>query len=376
MIYHLLNEAEIFSERRGGAISRWAANVLRTGNETIICPQYDDSWGFSGERIYCMPNWSRTDPIHPILYRLPWPLQKAAYLQVFKPLLQKLKPGDVVYVHNAPESASTLATAAESGGWRVVLHMHNSHLTRASSGQLAALKNCTLVFVSEFLRQEIEQAFPGHFRSTHVVYNGADESRFHKSEREPTSNPTIIFTGRLVPYKGVHVLMKAMGILEQKGITANCKIVGRAYFSSDRSTRYTRQLNRIQAANTELVGYRSGKDLAHMLQESDIFCCPSIWNDPFPLAPLEAMATSLPVVASKTGGLPEALAYGGGVLVPPNDPEALATALQKLIVNPEYRAGLSNAALVAFRQHFLWSSVRRQYEAALDGVKTPAMIAV
>ena len=45
-IYHFLDEGEAFSEFSGGAISRWAANVLRDGDETIICPSFDASWGF------------------------------------------------------------------------------------------------------------------------------------------------------------------------------------------------------------------------------------------------------------------------------------------------------------------------------------------
>ena len=92
------------------------------------------------------------------------------------------------------------------------------------------------------------------------------------------------------------------------------------------------KLERTRPGNTELVGYKSGSEFANLLRQADIFCCPSIWDDPFPLAPLEAMAAGLPVVASRTGGIPEALAYGGGLLVPPNDVVALAAALQKLIV--------------------------------------------
>jgi spore coat protein SA len=365
MIYHLLNELENFSERIGGAISRWAANVLKTGEEVVVCPDADSSWGFPAERVYCLPNWGRIAPLHPLMYRLPWPLQQKAYLLALKPLLERVRPGDVIYVHNAPESVSVLATVADRLGIKVVLHMHNSHLTRASKGQLAALKDWPIVFCSEFLRQEVVRAFPGHFRKTEVVYNGADDSKFHGIGRTPNPVPNIIFTGRLVPYKGVHVLVKALRILETKGVAAECKIVGRAFFANDRSTRYTRELEKIRAGNTEMVGYRSGKDLAAMLRNADIFCCPSIWNDPFPLAPLEAMATGLPVVASNTGGLPEALAYGGGVLVPPDSPEALAAALEDLIVNPKHRTELSAAASEAFRRNFLWSSVRRQYETAL-----------
>ena len=45
-IYHMLDEAEPFSEFRGGAISRWVANVLRDGDEKVICQSFDDSWGY------------------------------------------------------------------------------------------------------------------------------------------------------------------------------------------------------------------------------------------------------------------------------------------------------------------------------------------
>ena len=50
-IYHLLDEREPFSEGQGGAISRWAANVLREGDEVIVCYWADSSWGFPKERI-------------------------------------------------------------------------------------------------------------------------------------------------------------------------------------------------------------------------------------------------------------------------------------------------------------------------------------
>src|SRR5882724_1482064 len=101
-IYHLLDESEVFSERLGGAISRWAANVLRGGSEIVICPSFDDSWGFPKDRIFRLPGWSRTSPIHPILYRLPWTSQKIAYVNTFRALFAILKPGDILYTHNRP----------------------------------------------------------------------------------------------------------------------------------------------------------------------------------------------------------------------------------------------------------------------------------
>jgi spore coat protein SA len=366
MIYHLLSEAEMFSERTGGAISRWAANVLRNGTEVVVCPSFDSSWGFPSQRIYCLPNWKLMNfPVHPIVYRLPWIVQKEVYLRVFQPLLQKLKPGDIVYVHNAPESASVLSTVVARHGARVILHMHNSHLIRANKGQLAALKKTPIVFCSEFLRKEVNLTLPNHFDSTHVVYNGADASKFHVADRDNNVTPTVIFTGRIVPYKGVHILLSAMALLQRRGVEAKCQVVGRPYFASNRSTRYSRYLDRIRPANSELLGYKSGGSLAQLLQSAHIFCCPSIWNDPFPLAPIEAMATGLPVVASNTGGIPEMLSHGGGTLVPRNDPEALANELETLVRDVDYREQIGAAATSAFRNHFLWSSVRLQYESVI-----------
>ena len=367
-IYHLLEEAEPFSERYGGAISRWAANVLRDGPEEIVCPSFDDSWGFAAERLYRLPHWATTHRVHPILYRIPFTTQKAIYLPVFRPLLERMSEGDILYVHNKPVCAAVLATVVEKYGIRLVLHMHNSLLLRATKPQLAALRDTTIVFCSEFLRQEALEAIPNHFTDTHLVYNGADNHKFRVVGNRQNLVPKVIFTGRLVSYKGPHILMRAMRILQERGIEGKCTIVGGSGFGSDSRTSYIRKLERLRPSNTEMVGYKVGAEVAQLVRDADIFCCPSIWNDPFPLAPIEAMASGLPVVASHTGGIPEALAYGGGVLVPPDDPTALANALQKLIVNQPLRESLGSDALHAFQEHFLWGNVRDQYQLVIESL--------
>jgi len=369
-IYHLLDERESFSERDGGAISRWAGNVLCGGDEIVVCPSYDLSWKFPSERIYQLPRWDFSGPIHRLVYRhrLPWKLQEVIYRTVFRPLLQKLKEGDIVYVHNRPQYAAVLATLATRVGARVVLHMHNSHLVKSSRGQLAALRNVPVVFCSEFLRREADTALPNHFQKTWVVYNGADGSLFRSAEQRSRSTPTVIFTGRLQPYKGVHILMEAMRILQARQVDVKCMIVGASGFGRSKGTRYTRHLRRLKPENTELVGYKSGEALASLLGSADIFCAPSIFGDPFPLAPVEAMAVGLPVVASNVGGLPEALAYGGGVLVPPEDPEALARVLESLLGDLRRREELGREAYACFKSHFTWNNVRNQYQRVVQSM--------
>jgi spore coat protein SA len=365
-VYHLLDEREPFSEINGGAISRWAANTLRDGDEVVICPSFDTSYGFPIERLYELPRWSSVGTVHPIIYRSPWPLQRSTYIYLFQDLFQKVKRGDVVYVHNRPACAATLATVADKYGIQVVLHMHNSMLLQANRGQINALRHTPIVFCSEFLRKEAAAALPNRFEKTYIVYNGADGVKFRPPDRDRNAIPTVIFTGRLVPYKGVHVLLEAMRILEKNGVAAKCQIVGGSGFGNSKGTRYTRKLERLKPNNTELVGYKSGEALAEMLRNASIFSCPSIWNDPFPLAPLEAMATGLPVVASNVGGIPEALAYGGGLLVPPNNPEALADALKKLIEDPTHREEMGKKGHASYLDYFVWDRVRDQYELVID----------
>ncbi len=250
--------------------------------------------------------------------------------------------------------------------------MHNSMLLQANKGQINALRHTPIVFCSEFLRTEAITALPNKFEKTFIVYNGADGVKFRPPTRDHTAVPTVIFTGRVVPYKGVHVLLEAMRILEKNGTIAKCQIVGGSGFGGSKGTRYTRKLERLKPNNTELVGYKSGEALAEMLRNANIFCCPSIWNDPFPLAPLEAMATGLPVVASNVGGIPEALAYGGGLLVPRNNPEELAAALKKLIEDVTYREEMGRSGYASYLKHFLWDNVREQYEQVIQEISTEA----
>jgi glycosyltransferase involved in cell wall biosynthesis len=80
------------------------------------------------------------------------------------------------------------------------------------------------------------------------------------------------------------------------------------------------------------------------------------------MAALEAMASGLPVVATNSGGLPEVLAGGGGILVARESASELAQALDSLATDRPLRQRLAHEAYASFQESFTWEAVRRNYQ--------------
>jgi len=114
------------------------------------------------------------------------------------------------------------------------------------------------------------------------------------------------------------------------------------------------------------VGYEP--NAATLMRAFDVYCLPSRFEG-MPLSLIEAMALGVPAVATKVGGTPEVLTDGAdGLLVPSEDPEALANALLELLADPERRASLGAAAAttaVRFDLATMVRAVERVYEQVL-----------
>jgi glycosyltransferase involved in cell wall biosynthesis len=295
-------------------------------------------------------------------------LRKLLFKRIFKRLTALLKPGDVVWVHNRPEFAAALGQDTHHAGARLVLHMHNSHLLDANPRIIRDLELDASVFVSRYLKEETCGKYRGFLDGT-VLYNGADDRIFFpgNQERRDESTPImVVFASRVIPEKGPDVLAEALRCLLKRGVPVEGMIVGGAQFGSSEPTEYVRELIHGAPPNLRFHPYCAGEQLAELLREADIFCLPSTWQDPFPLAPLEAMATGLPVVATRSGGIPEALVYGGGMLVERGSVEELANAIERLVVDPILRMKLARESLLSFVNHFRWPTVVDNYQAIVD----------
>jgi spore coat protein SA len=362
--YHLLTEAEPFSEFHGGAISRWVANVLRnTKASVIVCPSADDTWKFPDETIFTLPDLARYRRIRRYLLRLPWALHSAVIRRIFRPFLKRLQRGDIVWIHNRPDFAIALTPQIHRAGGRVVLHLHNSHLAEWPEPLMRQVCVDRLVFVSQFLLEQARDRFPSLGASS-VLYNGADETIFYPPpHREAEPNiPTVLFAGRLVRDKGVHILIEAMKLLTQQGVALKTHIVGSSNFGDGRETDYIAQLKKDAPPNVTFLPYRSGTALGDLFREADIFCSPSIWDEPFGLVNVEAFASALPVISTRGGGASEIFADGGGILVERGSAEQLAGALHRLAEDTKLRSALGQQGYTIFRNRFTWSIARTQVQ--------------
>jgi len=153
---------------------------------------------------------------------------------------------------------------------------------------------------------------------------------------EPSRSRTVLFVGRVTPEKGVELLIDAMRTVPGAW---QLVIVGDG-MSMPRVRRAV-----VAAGLTDRVTFRgwlNGDALAQAYREAAVVVVPSRWPEPFGIVGIEAMAQARPVVAFRTGGIPEWLHEGdGGHLVPPGDVSALAAGIGALLEAPEDAARLA-----------------------------------
>jgi len=367
MIYHILDEP--FSTQNGLALSKDVANIMRYDKSSVVlCPQADETWGFMAVRILRIP-LMRLVFKHRTLSIVPSFLRRSLICRIFYPLLSCLNKGDVVWFHNWPQVCAALGKDIHLRGAKVIYHAHNSLPGRAARRALRSFHPDALIFVSEAMRREALTTLPT-LRNTHVVYNGVDDTLFIPQSTGASSRnaiPVVLYVGRLVPFKGVHVLLEAMRILQSRGVNAICRIVGPAQGRgrNGTATAYVKELHENCPSNVHFEGFRAVTEISHEYRMADICCCPSLWKEPFGNVVVEAMACAVPVVASRVGGIPEIAKEGGVVLVEPNCAVDLADALQKLIEDSDLRQEVASKGLDSFRSRFTWDTIVKQYSAII-----------
>jgi glycosyltransferase involved in cell wall biosynthesis len=218
----------------------------------------------------------------------------------------------------------------------------------------------TFVFCSDYIKNKTLEAFPKiRPKRCLVIHNAVDTTLFCPGkDKRPDSPAKIIFVGQWNKKKGLDVLLHAARLLHNSDVAFELKLVGGLdLWSADSpETAITREALREMLnglSNVRLLGKLSQLDVARALQESSIAVVPSVWQEPFGITAIEAMASGLPVVVTKVGGLQEIVVDGeSGLLVKPGDPLQLAQALERLIKEPDTAMKMGKAARERVENNF------------------------
>lgn len=164
----------------------------------------------------------------------------------------------------------------------------------------------------------------------------------------------VLCVGRLVPQKGIEYFISAIPSIAQRYPEAKFVIVGEGW-SRDylegiaRSTGHTRRIL--------FTGFISDSEVIALMASADVLVIPSIY-EPFGIVALEGMATGVPVVASRVGGLAEVIEHDRtGIFVYPRNPGSIAWGVDQILSNPSHAEWLTQNARERLHKTYSWEAV-------------------
>ena len=227
---------------------------------------------------------------------------------------------------------------------------------------------CFVRAIDERGRQEILSIAGGEFHDKVTVIHMGIRIQEMREGKGPKLPPVIACIANLVRVKGHPYLLEACHILKQKGFQFKCLIVG-----DGPERRNIEAKIRELALNDviELRGLLPHPRVQELLQEVDILVLPSIVTEEgekegIPVVLMEAMSYGVPVVSTRTGGIPELVTEGAGILVEEKDPRRLAQALESLFQNAEMAREIGEHGYRRIKEAF---DVSKSVDTLLERIK-------
>lgn len=270
-----------------------------------------------------------------------FPMRHRFDLTVLPSLIRKVRTGDYQCLHaHTPRTAMLASMVSFRTGVPWIYHVH-SPAARDSSKQFSnwfnakvekwSLKNCShLITVSDSLRRELVRGGEPEDRVS-VVRNGVPGVRYSRTSYPQIGGHwTFGMVALMRPRKGLEVALDAIAILRREGYDVTLRCIG-PYESDDYRRRIELQIDALGVRESiEQSGFK--KDVPATLAQLDAMLLPSLYGEGLPMVVLEAMASALPVIATKVEGTPEAIRDRiDGLLAEPGSADSLATQMRELI---------------------------------------------
>jgi starch synthase len=246
--------------------------------------------------------------------------------------------------------------------------------------KVAATSAAAVIAVSDGMRADVQAAYPDiPAERIRVIRNGIDTTEYAPDDGTDVlvkhgvdpSRPYVIFVGRITRQKGLPVLLRAAASLDE---SAQLVLCAGAPDTPELATEVADLVAGLQASRTGVIWIPEMLPKASVIQllsHSLAFVCPSVY-EPLGIVNLEAMACGTAVVASRVGGIPEVVDDGvTGLLVPPDDPAALAQALNALLRDPARSRAYGAAGRSRAVGEFSWTTVAAATTALYAELVTP-----
>jgi len=212
--------------------------------------------------------------------------------------------------------------------------------------------------VCEFGADQCEKIYKVPAGKIFIVSNGIDVSKF--SPREFPLEKVILFIGGTVEYKGLDILLEAVGFIFKKYFDFKIVIIGEEDKRKEKLVKLAQKLG--IDSKLEWKGLVYPADIPTYFRKTSILAMPSRL-ELFGIVALESMASGVPIAASDAGGLPEVVINGeNGLIVERENPQKLAEAIMYLFDNPIEAEEMGKKGRKRVEENFTWEKVVEKFE--------------
>lgn len=287
----------------------------------------------------------------------------------------KKKNFDYIILENSDGHAYKLS---RRGYRNIVIHMNNEVRPSRIPYHQAFQNNISLILTcSDFVRKSISDFMPNCKAQT--LYNAIDTNSFfpqrrHHIKREDIGlkqdDFVIVYSGRINKEKGVSELIDAILLLKDI-INIKLMIIGGSFYgnATDEDDFVKSLKSKAQTIEDKIIftGFVPYKNIPDYLQLADIAVLPSMWNEPFGLTIVEAMAAGLPLITTRSGGIPEICENVAVIVEREHVVNHLASAITDLYKHPKKRTIMS-AASIERAEFFDKEAYAKEFFAALEQI--------
>lgn len=312
-------------------------------------------------------------PVNPRFPRaLAW-LRKVPYLRtllnqlLYRRELRTLRDVDIVHLFSASYWSFLLCQvpairAARRYGKPVILNYHSGeaddHLRRWGRLVHPWLRRVQKIVVPSLY---LQQVFASHGYAAQIIPNMISLQQFHYRARSPLQ-PRLLSVRNLEPIYRIENTLSAYSLLKKEVPDATLTIAG--YGSQEAALKALVAEQQLQ--DVSFVGRVEPEQIAALYERCDIFINSSVVDNQ-PVSILEAFAAGLPVISTPTGDIAYMIRHAqNGLLVPHEQPEAIAAAVRRLLSQPPAALQMAEAARQEVEKH-TWRHVRADWQALFSG---------